>query len=86
MYPKFLTHPYHDPPFQTITDLPTHEMVRVILEIHVAHPVPLRLMRPDYFMERRWQERQMREHFVVKGGKPLRRNQHYIVLGESEFW
>ncbi len=30
MLPTFLTHYYHDAPFQSITDLPTGEMVRVM--------------------------------------------------------
>jgi hypothetical protein len=28
----------------------------------------------------------MYEQFIQKGGKPIRRNPHYLILGESELW
>ena len=86
MHPTFLTHYYYDAPFRTITDLPTREMVRVISKLHSTRSLPRRLMRPIYFMERRRYERKMHEQFLTKGGKPRRRNPHYMVLGESDIW
>ena len=86
MLPTFLTHYYHDLPFRCLTDLPTHEMVQDISKMQSKRLVPRRLMRPIYFMERRRYERKMREQFMAKGGKPVRRNPHYMVLGESDIW
>ena len=86
MLPTFLTHYYHDAPFQSITDLPTGEIVRVVSKLNAQRSVPRRLMRPIYFMERRRYESKMREQFLAKGGKPCRRNPLYLVLGESDIW
>ena len=86
MHPTYLTHYYHDAPFQCITSLSTSDMVQVIRDMHSIRQLPRRLLRPIYFMERRQYERKMREQFLAKGGFPQRLNPHYLVLGESEAW
>ena len=86
MIPTYLTHYYHDEPFQCITDLPTSELVRLVLRIRITRTLPRRLMKPVYFLERRRYKRQMREQFVSKGGRPRRHTPQYMVLGHSDIW
>lgn len=85
--PDYLVH-YHykdKPPFLNLSDLPEAGRGEVISALNRRHEKgEIRRHFPDWYMPQRLEaEKNLREHFLAKGGKPQRQSPHYFTLGFS---
>jgi hypothetical protein len=71
-------------PFLSITDLPHDQALRKLDEIQ---KINLNLVNPrkEWFLLKRHElEKEVRELFIKKGGKPVRKHPFYMTVGEIE--
>lgn len=82
----FLYH-YHEkgrPPFMNLSDLPNDDAIKLHTKLSGENKsFAARDADGQYMLQRRIVEARAYEMFVRKGGKPARKNPHYMVLGES---
>ncbi len=72
-------------PFLTVSELAFEEALNVLTEIQKANP-NLVNPRKEWFIKRRYEmEALVREKFIIKGGKPLRKAPFYMTLGEDPY-
>jgi hypothetical protein len=83
--PDFLSHYYEaaNGPFRSLTRLPLGEDERLLDEIRRAGSVFAGQRAPDYLAIRRELEARVRALFVARGGQPVLRQPHYMILGAS---
>ena len=84
--PDFLTHYFHEAPFQTLSELDDDAVAETIAGISGVRELPFRLTHPEYLPRRRVIEQQMRSAFAQKGGSPRLVHPHYLILGRSPHW
>ena len=81
--PDFITH-YYDAaagPLRSLTDLPSDLGEHILEGIRSQEVLFASKRNTDYLQIRRDLEARVRRLFVQKGGRPLRRQPHYFVLG-----
>lgn len=70
-------------PFKNLSDLPVDEAKDIIEKIKRDRPASLAALRDENYMKRRTEyEIHARKLFIEKGGKPVRKVPHYMVVGE----
>lgn len=81
--PDFLSHYYEasEGPFRNLSDLPEMEAEAVLQHIRQAGNRFASQRQDDYLAIRRGLEDRVRSLFIEKGGRPVRRRPHYLVLG-----
>ena len=88
--PQFATH-YYLPgraPFLNLSDLEPDRVREVIAELdsYALDGRSERRFGPRYMSLRRETEARLRQRFVDRGGRPVRRSPHYLVLGECAWF
>jgi hypothetical protein len=79
--PDTLTHYYRREPFRSLSELSDNEVADVLAQLEGYGPLEYRLTRSEYLPKRRAIESQMRAAFIAKGGRPVRADPHYFILG-----
>lgn len=73
-------------PFRNLSDLRLEEAQEVMRNIKKDRPLSLAAKRDENYMKRRTNyETLARNLFIEKGGKPVRKVPHYMVVGECSW-
>lgn len=87
MIPDYIVHYYYTDsiPFQNLSDLDDAERGKVIAHLNDRHArKEIGRAFPEWYMPQRLEaERNLRNSFISKGGKPERTSPHYFTLGFS---
>lgn len=85
--PDFLTHYTKGRPFRSLTERPPEEWPGLLAGLSEENALAFaRFGREDYLPNRAALEARMHAEFVSRGGRPERRNPHYLVLGRSPWF
>jgi hypothetical protein len=68
-------------PFLNLSDFPLTEAEQVLDQIRQKGEIFASKRSPDYLTIRRELEIKVRQMFIAKGGKPIRKRPHYMILG-----
>jgi hypothetical protein len=85
--PRYLYHYYEASigPFKTLSDLSSEESERVLQDIRQEGLMFAAKRSEDYMTIRRGLEYKVRNLFIDKGGKPLRKSPYSMTLGECSW-
>lgn len=82
--PDFITHYNRSEPFRSLSSVPLEKLVTVLNEMNETNVWgAARFSDPEYLKRRATVEREIRQKFIEKGGKPDLDNPIYFFLGKN---
>jgi hypothetical protein len=83
--PNFITHYSRSEPFRSITNVSQDRRIEIISNFNETNAWGInRFQDPEYLEKRFVIEKQMRDEFVTKGGKPELEHPIYFFLGRND--